>query len=44
MFIVHDWQIFGLPKLYQTLCFIQLDQSAHHGKKTYKVNNLEIAF
>ena len=33
-----------LLRPYQTLCFIQLDRSAHHGKKTCEGNNLKTAF
>ena len=43
--IAHDLRtICGSPGPYQTLCFIQLDWSAHHGKKTREGNKLKTAF
>ena len=45
MLIAHEWRTFcGLPGPYQALCFIQLDRSAHHVKKTCEGNKLKTAF
>ena len=42
MLIAHDWQtLCGSPGPYQTLCFIQLDWSAHHEKNTREKQQFE---
>ena len=42
--IVYNWQIFKSPGLYWMLCFIQLDWSAHYGKKICESKNLKTIF